>query len=141
MSDTTYKTTSILVTVAALVVTIAGMKAAAAIIVPFIFSVFIAIICAPPLVWMTHRRVPAALAVLIILIAILLIGVLLSLAIGTSIDQFTKALPSYQANLQAQFNQFIGWFSGLGIEISKTGIIEAFDPASAIKQLICKFDG
>jgi predicted PurR-regulated permease PerM len=133
MSDTTYKTTSVLITLAALVVIIAGMKAAAAIVVPFIFSVFIAIICAPPLVWMTRRRVPAVLAVLIILFAILLIGVLLSLAIGTSIEQFTNALPGYQANLQAQFNQFINWVSGLGIEISKTGIKESFDPASAIE--------
>ena len=132
MSDTGSKTTSVLVTVAALVVTIAGMKAAAEIIVPFIFSVFIAIICAPPLVWMTHRRIPGVLAVLIILFAVVLIGFLLSLAIGTSIEQFTKALPGYQANLQAQFTHFMDGLAGLGIEVSETGFKEAFDPASAI---------
>lgn len=133
MNVTTYKTTSILIALAALVVIIAGMKAASAIIVPFIFSVFIAIICAPPLNWMTRRRVPAALAVLIVLFAILLIGFLLMLALGTSIQGFSNAMPGYQANLQSQFNVFINWLSGLGVEVSKTGIREAFDPGLAIK--------
>lgn len=133
MSNATYKTSSILITLAALVVIIAGMKAATSIIVPFIFSVFIAIICAPPLAWLTRRRVPALLAVLIILVAILLMGFLLALALGTSIEQFTRALPGYQANLQQQFNVFINWMTGLGIDVSTTGIREAFNPASAIK--------
>ena len=135
MSNTTYKTTSVLITFAALVVIIAGMKASASIIVPFLFAVFIAIICAPPLNWMTRRRVPGVLAVLIILCVILLIGFLLMLVVGTSIQSFTNALPGYQANLQQQFNVFINWLSGLGIDVSTTGIREAFNPSSAIKMV------
>ena len=91
MSVTTFKTTSVLLSLAALVVIIAGLKAASSIVVPFIFAVFIAIICAPPLGWMTRRRVPAVLAVLIVLCAILLIGFLLMLVVGTSIQNFTKS--------------------------------------------------
>ena len=120
-------------TLAALVVIIAGMRAATAIIVPFIFAVFIAIICAPPLAWLTKRRVPAVLAVLIILVAVILTGFLLALILGTSIEQFTRALPGYQANLQQQFNVFLNWLSGLGIEVSATGIRDALNPASAIR--------
>ena len=133
MSVTTFKTTSVLLSLAALVVIIAGLKAASSIVVPFIFAVFIAIICAPPLSWMTRRRVPSILAVLIVLCAVLLIGFLLMLVVGTSIQNFTNALPGYQANLQTQFNIFINWLSGLGVEVSKTGIREAFNPGSAIK--------
>ncbi len=141
MSDTTFKATSVLLTLAALVVVIAGMKAAASIIVPFLFSVFIAIICAPPLAWMTRRRVPAVLAVLIILLAVLLIGFLLMLAVGTSVQSFSSAMPGYQAKLQQLFNGFIGWLSGMGVELSSTGIREAFDPGSAIKLVNRMLDG
>ncbi len=141
MSESTYKTTSILVTLAALVVVIAGMKAAASIIVPFIFSIFIAIICAPLLTWLTHRRVPAVLAVLIILFAILLLGFMIMLGVGTSIEQFTKALPGYQANLQGQFNAFINWLADLGIEASGSGIRESFNPGSAIGMVNRLLDG
>ena len=132
MSEASYKTTSVLVTVAALVIIIAGMKAAAAIIVPFIFSIFIAIICSPLLSWLTKRKVPSVLAVLIILFAILLTGFLLMLAVGSSVEQFSKALPGYQANLQGQFNVFINWLAGFGIEVSGSWIREAFNPGSAI---------
>jgi len=133
MSNVTYKTSSVLIKLAALVVVIAGMKAATSIIVPFIFAIFIAIICAPLLNWLTRRRIPAVLAVLIILFAILLLGYLLMLAMGTSIQSFSTALPGYQANLQQQFNIFINWLTGLGIEVSTTGIRDALNPASAIK--------
>jgi len=133
MRNTTNKTTSVLITLAALVVVIAGMKAASSIIVPFIFAVFIAIICAPLLSWLTRRGVPAVLAVLIVLFGILLFGFLLMLAMGSSMQSFSNALPGYQANLQQQFNVFINWLTSLGIEVSTTGIREALNPASAIK--------
>jgi len=133
MRNTTNKTTSVLITLAALVVVIAGMKAASAIIVPFIFAIFIAIICAPLLNWLTRRGVPAVLAVLIILFSILLLGYLLMLAMGTSMQSFSNALPGYQANLQQQFNVFFNWLTRLGIEVSTTGIRDALNPASAIK--------
>jgi len=135
MSSVIYKPGSTLITLAALVVVIAGMKAATTVIVPFIFAVFIAIICAPPLNWMTRQRVPAVLAVLIILSSILLLGFLLMMVMGTSIHGFSNALPGYQANLQQQFNVFINWLSALGVDVSASGIREAFNPSSAIKMV------
>ena len=141
MSESSYKTTSVIVTMAALVVVIAGMKAASSIIVPFIFSIFIAIICAPLLSWLTKKKVPSVLAVLMILFTVLLTGFLLMLAVGSSIEQFSQALPGYQANLQVQFNGFITWLDGLGFEISGSGIREAFNPGSAISMINKILDG
>jgi len=141
MPESHYKTTSVMVTLAAFVVVIAGMKVAAPIIVPFIFSIFIAIICAPLLSWMTQHRVPAVLAVLIILFGILLIGFLIMLGVGTSVEQFSKALPGYQANLQGQFNTFINWLTKLGFDASSSGIRESFNPGSAISMINKLLDG
>jgi AI-2 transport protein TqsA len=133
MSEATAKATSALVTLAAIVVLVAGMKAASEIIVPFIFSIFIAIIFAPVLLWLTRHRVPNVVAVIIILLGIILIGTLVSVAIGTSVQQFTRALPVYQASLQGQFSAFIALLTNLGVEVSSDGFSEAFDPRSAIR--------
>ena len=133
MSQATTKATSALVSIAALVVIIAGMKSASALIVPFIFSIFIAIICAPALTWLTRHRVPNVLAVIVILLAVILAGMLLSIAIGSSMQQFAREIPGYQVNLQAQYNGMITWLASYGIEIQGQGIREAFDPRSAIR--------
>ena len=47
---------------AAVVIVIAGLKAAQTLVIPFLLALFLAIICSPAVTWMTLRRVPAALA-------------------------------------------------------------------------------
>jgi predicted PurR-regulated permease PerM len=56
------KGTQFLITMAAFVILVAGMRAAEEILVPFLLSVFLAIICAPPLFWLRRKHVPTALA-------------------------------------------------------------------------------
>ena len=60
------KTIGFLLSAACLVVIVAGMRAASTIIVPFLLSIFIAVICSPALFWMQRKRIPNALAVLMI---------------------------------------------------------------------------
>lgn len=61
MADS-HKGTFFLVAFAAHIIIIAGLKAASEIVVPFMLSMFIAIICAPFLSWLTHHKVPIWLA-------------------------------------------------------------------------------
>jgi len=84
----------ILITAAAFVVIVAGMRASSPILVPFLLSAFVAIICAPPLFWMQRRGVPNTVAVLSILIGIIALGLLLAAFIGTSVNDFSKACQS-----------------------------------------------
>ncbi len=56
-----------LLTAAAFVVVIAGMRAAAGILMPFLLALFIAVICAPVYQGMRRRRVPASLAIMAVL--------------------------------------------------------------------------
>ena len=53
---------------AAFVIVVAGIKAAEPLLVPFLLSVFIALICSPLLVWLKARRVPSALAIVLIVL-------------------------------------------------------------------------
>ena len=54
----TSKAVQILMTIAAFVIVVAGMRAAKAIIVPFLLAAFIAIVSAPALFWLKKKRLP-----------------------------------------------------------------------------------
>ena len=59
---------------AAAVIVLAGLKAAQTLVIPFLLALFLAIICSPAVSWLTRRRVPAALAVLVVVIVLMALG-------------------------------------------------------------------
>ncbi len=103
----------LLLTLAAFVIVIAGMKAAQDILVPFLLSLFIAIIVTPLLNWLRGRGLPAWLAILLILLIILTLGFLLVVMVGSSLTDFSAAIPEYQQGLQAKTLQLFNFFTGL----------------------------
>ncbi len=62
-----HKGTYFFVGFAALIIIIAGLKAASEIVVPFMLSMFIAIICTPLLTWLTKHKVPTWLAIILVI--------------------------------------------------------------------------
>lgn len=123
----------ILITAASFVILVAGMRAASSILVPFLLSVFIAIICAPPLFWMQRKGVPNTLAVLSILVGIMALGFLLAAFVGTSLNDFSRALPVYEKRLSEMTAALVSWLRGLGLEISGQVLTDYFDPGKAMK--------
>jgi len=121
-----------LVGAAAFVVIIAGMQAAASLLVPFLLAAFIAIICLPPLNWLTAKRIPSAAAVLIIALAIVLIGLLVGAFVGSSVSDFSHNLPSYQERLQVLTGSTLHWLTGLGISISSQTLLDTLSPSAAM---------
>lgn len=117
-----------LITAAGFVVVVAGLRAAAPIIVPFLLSAFIAIICTPFLLWMQQHRVPTALAVVIIVLFLVVVGAVLVVFIGTSLSDFTSSVPVYQERLQGETAELIAWLSGHGINVSPEIVREQFNP-------------
>ena len=69
------------------------------VLVPFLIAAFLALITVRPMLWMQSKRVPAILAALIIVSAIMLILFMLGAILGTSVADFTAALPAYQERL------------------------------------------
>ena len=84
---------------AAIVVVIYGMQMAKVILVPFLIAVFLALITVRPMLWLQEKRVPSILAALLIVTKIMLILAVVGTIVGTSIADFTAAIPSYQARL------------------------------------------
>jgi predicted PurR-regulated permease PerM len=120
-------------TAAAIVILIAGLRWAAPILVPFLMSLFIAIISGPPLFFLHRKGVPRALALLIVVAAVIAFGLILAVLVGNSIDDFSRSLPVYQARLQEQMTALLAWLGGLGIDVPAGGLLEALDPGAAMK--------
>ena len=88
---------------ACFIVIIAGIRTAEPIIVPFLLSAFIAVICTSPLFWLKKKGVPASIAVLIVLLGIGFIGLIMMALVGTSLNDFSNELPIYQTRLRIFF--------------------------------------
>ena len=90
-----------LITAAAFVVVIAGMRASVGIIIPFLLAVFLAIIATPALFWLKGRGISTVFAILIVSFVIMLGGLMVGTILGTSIADFTNDLPEYTAEFNA----------------------------------------
>lgn len=117
------------------VLTIAGILAillivhyAKAIVVPFLLSLFIAIIMAMPVGWLKKRGMSVPVSVGIVVLATVLIEVLLALMLGNTIAQFNELLPGYQARLSEIESDVSGWLLSRGVNLPESGILDAMDP-------------
>ena len=124
---------SALLTVAAFVVVVAGMRAAESIVVPFLLSIFIAIISAPPLFWMERKGLPRWLAMLIVVGAIIAVGVGVTALVGTSIRDFSRDLPEYRARINAQALPVIEWLRAKDVAVPTGEYMSYFEPGAAVQ--------
>lgn len=122
-----------LLTAAAFVVFVAGMREAAAFIVPFLLAIFIAIICAPAVFWLTRRKVPTFLAVLLVMLGIVAVGMLLGALVGTSVDTFIANQPLYQQRLKEEAATLLALLTHFGIDIPKQQFLDLVDPGAAMR--------
>ncbi len=122
----------ILITCASLVIVLAGLRAAQPILLPFLISVFLAVISFPVVDWMTARRVPAWLAVVAVVSLMMGAGLGIAALVGTSLHDFSANLPGYQARLEAETAGVLGWLESAGAVPSRQMILDQIDPGAAM---------
>jgi AI-2 transport protein TqsA len=126
-----------LLVLTSLVVVVAGLRAAAPILVPFSLALFLAIVSMPVMFALRVRRTPAPLAIfLTVALDALLFGFVVLLA-ANSLGNLNERWPLYQTQLETRFLDGFGWlrergfvpagyeFDGLGSLID-TGAIVGF---------------
>ena len=130
-----------LVGMAAFVIVVAGMKAASALIVPFLLAVLLAVICLPILVWLKNKGIPELLGLL--LIVALLIGVwsLVVILLGTTLADFTRNVPSYQQRLYEVVGEAWNFLKEHGVVIDRSMLESIFDPARVMRMLATTLNG
>lgn len=124
-----------LLNLAAFVVTIAGIKAAGTLVVPFLLAVFLAVVCLPLLVWLEKKGVPELLGLLLILAVVVGAWVALAILVGTAVAEFTRSVPLYQERLANIVGEGWAWLQGYGLAIDKSALDEIFDPGRILRLL------
>jgi AI-2 transport protein TqsA len=124
-----------LVTAAALVIVVAGMRAAASLLVPLLLAIFVAGICAPMYHGMRRRHVPTPFAILAVML-VMLGGVLLLVGvIERAVNGFADNLPRYQAAFAAQTTQIWALLQAHGVDVSSDLLRDQFNPQVVIRYL------
>ncbi|MBN1902732.1 AI-2E family transporter [Candidatus Sumerlaeota bacterium] len=122
----------ILMITASFVIVVAGMKAATSILVPFLLSIFISIICTPPLYWLQKKGVPKIISILVIILGIIAAGSILMIFFGASVNDFTRNLPLYREQLLIKTKGLQPLAERFGLEITNEDIGKIFDPGVAM---------
>lgn len=127
--------TNIILLCAALFLVFYGLKWAAAIIVPFLLSLFIAIIGSGPLDYLKKKRIPMAVSMLIITVAFIGITISVISFVGVALSDFSQNLPQFQERIQEKTNGLVVWLGKKGIEMPSKKLVNTFDP-KAVMQLV-----
>ena len=123
-------TTQWLVGIAAFILIIAGLKEASQIVVPFMLSVFIAIICSPLQNTLRRYNVPTWLSIILIVLLILACLGSVGLLVAASLDNFSQQLPTYRERFGTEMASVFSQLNNFGINISYQQIRGYVDPSS-----------
>jgi predicted PurR-regulated permease PerM len=125
----------VLLGLAAFVIIIAGMKAAATILVPFLLALFLAIISAPAMFWLHQKGISPIVSIVLVTLTLLICGVIVGSALAESIPPLIKSLPQYSQKLQTVTNDAAVWIQSRGIPIDTTQFQQTIRPDSGVKLL------
>jgi AI-2 transport protein TqsA len=109
-----------LLTVAALVVVVAGMKAAAPILVRVALAGFVVVITRPAVVWLQRKRVPSSLAIVLVVLLVFGLGALFVSLTAQSLGELSNQFPSYAARAQGLESTFNEWLQTLNLPVPET---------------------
>jgi predicted PurR-regulated permease PerM len=127
--------TKFLFVMACLVVLLAGLKAASPILVPFLLSLFIAIITNPLVSKLVDMKLPRGLAVLVVLSIVVVLGLSLAGVVGQSFNDFSKSLPVYQEKLAGELEWVVAKLALFDIEINQQQLTQYFNPGVAMQMV------
>jgi AI-2 transport protein TqsA len=124
-----------LLIVAAFVVVIAGMKAASALVVPFLLAVFIAIILAPLFLALQRRHVPSGIALLLVVALVVGIGLVAGSVLERSLSGFSGSMKRYQDAFATQTGALWAWLESLGIAATGSTLGDYLNPQILLEHI------
>ncbi|WP_395344245.1 AI-2E family transporter [Ningiella sp. W23] len=125
-------TTKVLVVMAAVVIVLAGIKAASVIVIPLLLSAFIAIAVSPLINWSAQYRVPRWLSISLVILLMVVIGFMLAGLITQSLAEFRQNMPVYRDQLSGEFAWIADKLARFNIHINRELVSEHLDPGLAM---------
>ncbi|MDH5610886.1 MAG: AI-2E family transporter [Gammaproteobacteria bacterium] len=135
------KTSRVILVAAALVIIITGMKLAATLLVPFLLSLFIAILCFPMMLELQKKGVGENVSLFLVIALVFIVGLAIAMLIGNSVDDFSKNLPAYQLRITEQWQVFIQWMANQGVVLPADYLKSNLDPKAAMKMVASILSG
>ncbi len=103
--------------VAAFVIVIAGLKAAQDIVLLVLAAVFVAIAIAPAIYYLSSKGVPFVFGLGLVMSAVLGIFGFMAGIVGSSVNDFRRQLPVYEARLRQSFNNVSDYLADYGVTL------------------------
>ncbi len=120
-----------LIGLAAFMIIVAGLRAAQSLVVPFLISGFLAVMCGPPLRGLQEKRVPTFLALLLVIAGAMTVFMFVVAIAGASIDDFARNIrgpEGYQSKLAERQRELLGWLAAHKVQIPENISDENFNP-------------
>lgn len=132
MASDTQQQTPLLLTLASLVIVVAGLKVAAPLLAQFLLALFIAVVSMPAIRWMEGKKIPRAIAVMIVLLFILAFIYLVVALVGDSVQSFNANKDAYMAKFEQQLNGITTWLAAVGIPVQSVDAATLFEKADVM---------
>lgn len=111
-----------LILFASFVVVVAGMKAAATIVVPILAAIFVAVVSLPPTAALVRLGIRRWLATLTVFFVVMLFGLAAAGVIATTATRFASEIPQYQETLQLKIDNGIEWLEERGLRMGPPAV-------------------
>jgi predicted PurR-regulated permease PerM len=130
-----------LIIAAALVIIIGGINQARSVLVSSLVAVFLAALGTPQVLWLERKRIPSVVAVLIVVAGMIAILLLVGGLVGTSLNNFSGDLPSYQQRIQEQVSTLKALLADKGIRVTDKVLLEYINPEAALNMSVDMLGG
>jgi predicted PurR-regulated permease PerM len=122
-----------LVTIAALIIILAGVVYARSIITPFLLALFISIICARPIAWLENRKIPRPAALLIVILGLIALFSGFVFLIGGTLSSFSSDVAEYESTLTAMGSSVIQFLNDNGVKLPEEQLSNLIQPAKILE--------
>lgn len=139
-NDRLLRTTTFLLSIIALIAVVAALRAAQAIVVPFMLAVFAALMASPALLWLRRKGIPSWLAVVAIVLVMVGAAGLIGFIAGTSVQDFSDKLPGYTEQLRWRLEAASERLGDRGAELVQD-MFNVFDPGQAMNLAVGFLNG
>ncbi len=116
------------IVMASVIIVLAGIKSATAIIIPFLLSIFIAIILSPLYSYFNKKGIPNGLSLTLVITLFVIFLASVAKLIGTSAQEFSSNIGVYEQQLSSSFHKLGEIIISLGIELPEDEISTIINP-------------
>lgn len=122
----------VLITVASIVIIVAGLRAASSLMGFILLAALLAISLSQLVGFLVQKGVPRLFAMLITMLVLIVGGVFLAMYVGKSMSELVQTLPSYQYRLSEYKESLQSLLTRSGVDVSKLFSREDLDPKRII---------